>query len=459
MDANASRNMRTFYLIVATQTFSIIGSRLSGLAVGFYIFAQTGQATPLLLISLFSMLPNIFAANIGGMLADRWDRRKLMLAADLGSAACTLLLLISFATNSFQYWHLYAVVFISQLLGSIQQPAFAASITMLVADNKRDRANALTQLSSPAAGVIAPIIAGLLYGSIGVIGTIMIDLFTFIVAAGTFLVVTIPTPAETEHGRRANASVWASFTGGLAFLRERRPMLLLTMQFGLVNFCIAGSMGMAMAYLLGRTGSEATAGMVVGISSVGGLAGGIVMGIWGGTRPRIHTIMPAIILSGIFLALFGLSQSPLALSAAAFGLMFPLAFVNAPVMSIIQAKTPPDLQGRVFAVLAQIALVLTPIAYLLYGFLADQVLEPAVLTPAWAPFAGLFGSGQGSGMAVIIFTAGVVMAVSSALVYALPLIRHMEADLPDYKVSPTQADDQPVEGEAGLELEPVVAAE
>lgn len=68
MDANASRNMRTFYLIVATQTFSIIGSRLSGLAVGFYIFAQTGQATPLLLISLFSMLPNIFAANIGGML-------------------------------------------------------------------------------------------------------------------------------------------------------------------------------------------------------------------------------------------------------------------------------------------------------------------------------------------------------------------------------------------------------
>lgn len=117
MDANASRNMRTFYLIVATQTFSIIGSRLSGLAVGFYIFAQTGQATPLLLISLFSMLPNIFAANIGGMLADRWDRRKLMLAADLGSAACTLLLLISFATNSFQYWHLYAVVFISQAVG------------------------------------------------------------------------------------------------------------------------------------------------------------------------------------------------------------------------------------------------------------------------------------------------------------------------------------------------------
>ncbi|MBK9125044.1 MAG: MFS transporter [Chloroflexi bacterium] len=451
--------MRTFYLIVATQTFSIIGSRLSGLAVGFYIFAQTGQATPLLLISLFSMLPSIFAANIGGVLADRWDRRKLMLVADLGQAACTLLLLFSFATGSFQLWHLYALVFVSQLLGSIQHPAFAASITMLVPDDKRDRANALTQLSSPAAGIIAPIIAGLLYGSIGVIGTIAIDLFTFIAAAGVFLVVSIPAPTETEHGRRANASVWASFTGGLAFLRERRPMLVLTMQFGLVNFCIAGSMGMAMAYMLGRTSSEATAGLLIGISSAGGLIGGIVMGIWGGTRPRIHTIMPAIILSGICLALFGLSQSPVALGAAIFGLMFPLAFVNAPVMSIMQAKTPPDLQGRVFAVLGQISLVLTPIAYLLYGFLADQVLEPAVGTAAWEPFAGLFGSGQGSGMAVIIFTAGVLMAVSSALVYALPSIRHMEANLPDYKALAAPPHTQPVADDPELALEPVAAVE
>src|SRR5688500_20396837 len=97
---STQHHLRTFYTIVATQTMSIIGSQLSGLAIGYYVFAQTGQATPLLLVSLFGMLPSIFAANVGGMLADRWDRRKLMLLSDAGQALCTLLLLVSFASGS-----------------------------------------------------------------------------------------------------------------------------------------------------------------------------------------------------------------------------------------------------------------------------------------------------------------------------------------------------------------------
>ena len=116
------KNLRTFYSIVATQTLSILGSRMSSLAVGFEVFRRTGEATPLLLVSLFSMLPNIFAANIGGVLADRWDRRKLMLVADAGQAVCSLILLLTFAGGSFQLWHLYVLTLLSRLMSAVQGP-------------------------------------------------------------------------------------------------------------------------------------------------------------------------------------------------------------------------------------------------------------------------------------------------------------------------------------------------
>jgi MFS transporter, DHA3 family, macrolide efflux protein len=430
------KNLRTFYAIVATQTLSMLGSRLSGLAVGFEVYRDTGEATPLLLVSLFTMLPNIFAASIGGILADRWDRRKLMLVSDAGQAFCSLLLLVSFASGAFQLWHLYAMVVLSQVLSAMQGPAFAASITMLVPEEQRDRANAITQLARPSAGIIAPILSGIIYSAVGVVGTIAIDLTTFLVAAAVFLVLDIPMPAKSEAHSASHESLLRSLAGGFRFLWSFKSMLVLIIQFALVNFCIGGSMGMAMAYTVSRTGSEAEAGLILGISSAGALTGGLIMSVWGGTRPRIHTIMIGLIASGVALTLFGTAQTTPTLSATIFMVMLPLAFVNAPVLSILQAKTPPDMQGRVFAVIDQISLALMPPAYLLYGYLADNVLEPAVGTPAWSALAPLVGNSRGAGMAVIYVAAGIVMAVSSALVYALPLLRRMEATLPDYTPEP-----------------------
>ena len=435
------KNLRTFYAIVTTQTLSMPGSRLSGLAVGFEVYRNTGEATPLLLVSLFTMLPNIFAASIGGMLADRWDRRKLMLVSDAGQALCSLLLLISFASGGFQLWHLYVMVVLSQVLSAMQGPAFAASITMLVPEEQRDRANAITQLSRPSAGIIAPVLSGIAYSTVGVVGTIAIDLGTFLIAAAVFSVLDIPMPAKSEAQSNSGEGLLRSLAGGFRFLWLFKSMLVLILQFALVNFCIGGSMGMAMAYTVSRTGSEAESGLILGISSAGALAGGLIMSVWGGTRPRIHMIMIGLICGGLALSVFGLAQTTVALSAAIFMVMLPLPFVNAPVLSILQAKTPPDMQGRVFAVIDQISLALMPPAYLLYGYLADHVLEPAVGTPAWDVFAPIVGNSRGAGMAMIYVVAGLVMAVSSAAVYTLPLLRRMESTLPDYAVIPAAAPD------------------
>jgi hypothetical protein len=93
--------------------------------------------------------------------------------------------------------------------------------------------------------------------------------------------------------------------------------------------------------------------------------------------------------------------------------------------------------------MGQMVMVLIPISYLLVGPLADQVFEPAVGTPGWQTVAPLVGDGAGSGYGLLMLIAGAVLVVTTAIVYAIPRVRHMEAELPDYAPTPVAADATP----------------
>src|SRR5262249_17526521 len=107
-------------------------------------------------------------------------------------------------------------------------------------------------------------------------------------------------------------------------------------------------------------------------------------------------------------------------------------FIEAASMSIFQAKTAPDLQGRVFASVSQITALLRPVAYLIAGPLADRVFEPARRLPAWRSIAWLVGEAAGAGIGLMFVIAGVLATVLSLAFYALPALRRMEQTLPDH---------------------------
>lgn len=121
---------------------------------------------------------------------------------------------------------------------------------------------------------------------------------------------------------------------------------------------------------------------------------------------------------------------------AALLLMLPLPMIEAPFLSMMQAKVPPDLQGRVFVVTRQISMVLTPVAYLLVGPLADRVFEPAAAQSGWNAITPVVGKGTGSGVGLMIVLAGSITAVLTALMYARPTVRNLEANSPDYLPAP-----------------------
>lgn len=430
--ASQTYNMRTFYTIIFTQVFSLIGSRISGLAVGFWVFAETQNATPLALVSFFMIVPQVIMSGFAGVLADRWDRRYVMMIADFGQALGTLLLLISFASGSFELWHLYVVTFLQGIFSVFQGPAFQASVTMLVPDDKRNSANAIQQMTGPLAGIIAPAAAGIVYAAVGVVGAIAIDLLTFLVAVLVVFLSNIPQPGQTAEGVALRGSMLKEFFGGIAYLWARQPMFWIIVYFATVNLLAAGLSAIQLPYLMARTGDEVITGVISGAVNIGALLGAVVFGMWGGPRRRVNVIVPGVLIAGLCLILFGVAQQPLHLGAAAFLFMLPLPMVNAAAMSVLQAKVAPDVQGRVFAVVAQISMLLMPIAFLLVGPLADDVFEPLVNTPGWATVAPLVGSEFGAGIGLMLVISGVLIAIISLIVYALPAIRQLETNLPDY---------------------------
>lgn len=427
------RHLRTFYILAVTQVLSIVGSAMTSLAIGIRVFGDTGNVTPLMLASFCSALPLMVGGSVAGVFADRWNRRLILLFADVGQALGTAVLLWSFATGAFQLWHLYAVALVNGTFAMFQRPAMDASVTMLVPDSQRDRANAIRQVTGPAAGVLAPVITGFVYTIVGVTGVMAVDLATFVVAVTVVSLLEIPQPAPCQQETsRQGAILWAEYRAGFAFLRDRRILLYLMVYAALINFLLAGPMTLSTPYLVTLTGSTQLLGLLLGALNLGIVVGGAVMIIWGGTRPRIHGIMLGLLLRAFWLAAYGVVRTPPLLSMALFFIFFTNPLVDASFASIVQAKTPPALQGRVFAILFQLMYIVNPLSVLLTGLLVDNVLEPAAGTPAWVAVEPLVGAQPGSGMGLLMVTAGVLMFAATAAVYAWPRARRVERDLPDY---------------------------
>lgn len=433
-------NLKTFYILTVTQTLSLIGSRMTSIAVGIWVFAATGLTSPLLFAAFFAELPGVVGSSLAGVLVDRWDRRRVILLADAGQACGSLLLLASFTSGRFQVWHLYLVALLQGSFAILQQPAKEAAITMLIPSGHRERANAVQQMAFPLAGVVAPVVAGILYLLISIRGIILIDLATFLVAAGVIYFMRIPHPKQTEEGLASRGSVSQELLASFRFL-SRRPALLGLVLYGVaINFLLNGPLELAVPYLITVTGSEAQMGAIMGVFSLGAFTGASLIAVWGGTRPRIHTMLPGMLLTGIMFLLYGVARSPLALGLALFFLIIPLPASSALFISIMQLKTPPDMQGRIFGSIAQMEFLGATLSFLLVGPLVDYVLEPAVGRPGWQIISPLVGNQPGAGIGLLLIVTGLIILMITLFVYASPHIRRLEASLPDYQaLSETEA--------------------
>lgn len=310
MEQNQRRDV--FLALVVSQALSLLGSRMSAIAVALWLLAERGHATPLALTALAAALPRLLLAGPAGLLADRADRMRLLLAADAGQALASLLLLGGLLAGTFVVWHLYVIAALQAAGGAAQEPALQASFTRLVPPAERTRANALYQLVGPLAGVLAPALAGMVLATLGVAGAVALDLLSFLVAAAVLAAVRLP-PAESQAP--ALRSLRADAAAGLRYLAGRRDLLALLALLGLANAVFLGAYLLYPPYLLLRTGSQAIAGALLALIPLGALAG-----FWGRCLDR-RAIVPTLGLGSCALVAVGLSRTPMALGGALVALL------------------------------------------------------------------------------------------------------------------------------------------
>lgn len=425
------KGIRTFYLLTLTQVFSLIGSRMTWIAIGIKIFTETGNSTPVIMTAFFASLPPMIAGSFAGVLIDRWNRKTVLLASDLLQGAGTIALYLSFSSGRFEIWHLYVISLVQGLLGMFQRPAMDAAITVLVPDGHRDRANALRQTTGPMAGLIAPPVTGLLFALIGVTGIMLIDLFTLTVASCALLYIHIPHPYKNAQPSEVS-TLFTELKAGFQFVWKHRVLFNLMVFGAVVNALMSGPFHLMTPYVLTLTKSETTLGVLLGIMDAGMVLGGIIFGIWGSTRPRIHGVMVGLLFRAACFIFLGLVHTPISLGIILFFLLFSNTMISASFTSLLQLKTPPEMQGRIFALRGQLMHIANPISLFLTGPLVDKFLTPALETPGWQFVAPLVGSQPGSQMGLVFLITGLMVLFITLGTYTSPHIRTCEAALPDY---------------------------
>lgn len=432
-NSGANSGFRFFLVIWMGQLVSLIGSGLTGFALGVLVYQDTGSVTQFGLISLFTALPGIVFSPVAGALVDRWDRRWAMVLSDAGSALCTLGVAALLWAERLEVWHVYALMGLSSTFSAFQWPAYSAATTLLVPKAQYGRAGGLVQLSQAVAQIAAPTLAGVLMGVIQVRGVILVDFFTCLFAVGTLLMIRVPRPETTDEGRAAQGSLLREAAFGWTYIRARPGLLGLLLLFATTNFT-SGIVQVLFTPLVLSFTTPAVLGTILSVGGLGFLGGSLTMSAWGGPNPRVNGIYAFLLLEGVALFAGGLPPMAAVLAAAAFVYFFGLPIVNGCSQAIWQSKTAPDVQGRVFAVRRMIAWSSMPLAYLVAGPLADHVFGP--LLDEGGALVGsvgrIIGAGEGRGIGFLFIILGAVILLATAMAFLYPRLRRVETELPDF---------------------------
>ncbi len=423
--------MRTFFIIWTGQLISMLGSGLTSFALGVWIYDQSRQATPFAITVLLGSLPRIILLPFAGSVADRFNRRWIMILADSLNAVLTLAVFLLLSTNSLQLWNIYLISLLGSVFSAFQEPASSASMAMIVPREQLGRANGLVQMGQGVTTILTPALAGALFVSIGFTGILVIDFVTFFFAVGALILVSIPQPERApEH---QDSTLWQDIAFGWQYIRERSGLLGLLLYFAMVNFLLNWSTVLLIPMVLSNFPASVL-GAIQTVMGVGMLLGSLVMSSWGGPKRRIPAVIGFICLAVLGFLIGGWRADPYFIGAGAFVLMFfvPLASGNSQV--IFQTKVARDVQGRVFSVRSAISQSMMPIAFLTAGPLADRFFEPLMLPGgalgnSWV--GQMLGTGAGRGIGLMLIISGIAALLVSALVYANHHIRNIEDEMPD----------------------------
>ena len=413
------KDMRSFLLLWSSQAVSSLGTAMTEYALIVWIYRQAGTASSTTLLTLCSFAPTILFRFAAGAAADRWDKKRIMLLADLFAACGTFSIFLLYSFSALRIWHLYLINVLLSFMNAFQEPAAFVATSLLVPEEHYTRAGGLQGISGAAVSILAPALgAGVLaFGGLKVV--LICDLCSFFIAF-IVLLLFIRIPKIEVSEKEQTEPFRKTCMEGFRFLHSHKVMLHLILFMTVVNFFAKMSNdGLISPFVLARTGNnQQVLGAVQSCVALGVMAGSLIVTWMKPVKNRLKLIgiSTAFVFSGNIFQ--GLSQHPVIWCAAALGSYAMAAIMNTHMTVFIREQVPLEMQGRVFSAESTLKNCAIPLGLFFGGLLADHVFEPfmksdSALQRQLIPF---FGSSAGAGIALQFIIAG-VLGILLCLVY------------------------------------------
>ena len=369
-----------FFTIWVGQAFSLVGSALVRFAVIWWLTEKTGSPTVLTTATLASMLPFLLLAPFSGALVDRWNRRWVMVISDALIALLTAVLAYLYWRGTVEIWHVYVILFLRAFGDVFQSPAMNASTSLMVPKEQLARVGGMNDLLQGVVSIVSPPLGALLVATVSMPGTLAIDLVTAVLAIAPLLFIRIPQPPASPVSQE-RTSVLREMAEGFSYVWNWRGLFFMFMVIALLRFFMAPAFSLLPLMVTDHFGGGVLEmAWMNSAHGFGFIAGGLVLGVWGGFKRRTFTAVLGLAGVGLGSLAFGL------VPAGAFWLALILIFlrtmmlplIRGTVMAIFQSYVPAEMQGRVFTLLLSSMTVMAPIGLALGGPIAKAYGVPVI---------------------------------------------------------------------------------
>lgn len=402
-------NFSKFMMLWTGELVSAIGGGLTSFGLGVYVFRQTGSASGMALVTLMAFLPTLILGMPAGILADRYDRRLLMMIGDGCSALGILYILYCMMQGGANLAQICTGVFVSSVFSSLLEPSYRATVTDLLTEEEYSKASGMVSIAGSARYLIPPILAGALLAVSDIKLLLVIDICTFFF---TVLSTAVVRSAITEKKEIQRESFILSFREGIRTIADRRGVLALVLVASVMT-CFMGTIQILAEPLILDFSDSVTLGIGETVCASGMLVSGLFLGIRGIKDQYVKVLSISLAVAGAGMIGFGAWEN--IISICIFGFLFfaCLPFANNCLDYLVRTNIPNEVQGRVWGIIGFLSQIGYVVAYGLSGLFADGI-------------AGVLHIGVGRGAAIVIMAAGVLQGVTALGVYVPKSIRQLE---------------------------------
>jgi DHA3 family multidrug efflux protein-like MFS transporter len=419
--------MRTFYLLVGNTLAASVTNNFLWFALTFWIYLETQNVMATAIIGGGYMLCVALSAMAFGTYVDRHRRATSMLlssSASLASFAAAFVVFLLTPPGAFRdithpaFWILTALVLVGAIAGNLRAVALSTTVTLLVPEDRRDRANGVVGTANGVSFAITSVFSGLAVAFVGMGGSLAIAVVLTALVLLHLRTIRIPedAPAPTEGAPRV-----IDVKGAYRAVRAVSGLLALLLFSMFNNFLGGVFMALMDPYGLTLVSVEAWGGLIA-LTSLGFIIGGIVVARRGLGRNPVRSLLLANVVMWTITILFPIRSEVLPLTIGFFVYMLLIPVAEASEQTVIQSVVPFEEQGRVFGFAQTLESAAAPITAFLIGPIAQLWILPSMTEGALADAIGSwFGTGPDRGMALIFIVAGAVgLVVTIAALLSKP---------------------------------------